>query len=58
MNVVFFIQRFQSLVIFWVAVFVKINIATSFQGFALEWYISELNNFDRNALDNKLGKKS
>lgn len=36
----------------------KANIKTSFQGSALEWYIPELSNFERNALNNNLSVKS
>lgn len=53
----FFVQRFQNLVTFRSAILIKANIATSFQNSALEWYISELNNFDRNKLNNS-GVKS
>ena len=51
-------QCLQSLVIFWGAAFVKTNITTSLQGSALEWYTSELSNFDRNMLNNNPGVKS
>lgn len=57
-NVVLFVQCFQSLVIFQGAVFVKANIATSLRSSALEWYTSELSNFDRNTLNNDSGVKS
>ena len=57
-NVVLFIQRLQSLVTFQRAALVKANIATSLQGSALEWYISELSNCDRNALNNDPGVKN
>lgn len=51
-NIVLFVQRVQSLVTFWGAAFVKANIATSFQSSVLEWYTSEFNNFDYDALNN------
>ena len=57
-NVVLFVQRLQSLVTFRGAALVKANIATSLQGSALEWYTSELSNFDRDTLNNNLGVKS
>ena len=40
------------------AAFVKSNIATSLQDFALEWYTSGLSNFDCDALNNDPGVKS
>ncbi len=57
-NVVLFVQRLQSLVTFRVAALVKANIATSLRGSVLEWYTSELSDFDHNALNNDLGVKS
>ncbi len=36
----------------------KANIATSLQGSALEWYTSELSDFNRDALNNDPGVKS
>lgn len=57
-NVVLFVQRFQNLVTFRGVALVKTNIATSLRGSALEWYTSELSNFDRNALNNNPGVKS
>ncbi len=57
-NVVFFVQRLQNLVTFRGATLVKANIATSLRGSALEWYTSELSDFDRNALNNDPGVKS
>ena len=51
-------QRLQSLVTFRGAALVKANIATSLQCSALEWYTSELSNFDRNALNNDPGVKN
>ena len=57
-NVVFFVQRHQSLVTFRGAALVKANIASSLRGFALEWYTSKLSNFDRNTLNNNPGVKS
>ena len=57
-NVVLFVQRLQSLMAFRGAALVKANIATSFQGSALEWYTSKLSNFDRNTLNNDLSVKS
>ena len=40
------------------AALVKANIATFLRGSALEWYTSELSDFDRDALNNNLGVKS
>ena len=57
-NVVLFIQRLQSLVTFRGATLVKANIATSLRGSALEWYTSELSDFDCDALNNDPGVKS
>ncbi len=57
-NVVIFVQRLHNLVTFRGAAFVKTNIAMSLQGAALEWYISELSNFNYNALNNNLDVKS
>ena len=57
-NVVLFVQRLQSLVTFRGAAFVKANIAISLQGSALEWYTSELSNFDCDALNNNPGVKN
>ena len=57
-NVVLFVQRLQSLVTFRGAALVKANIATSLQSSALEWYTSELSDFDRDALNNDPGVKS
>ena len=57
-NVVLFVQRLQSLVTFRGAAFVKANIAMSLRGSALEWYTSELSNFDCDALNNDPGVKS
>ncbi len=57
-NVMLFVQRLQSLVIFKGAALVKANVATSLRGSALEWYTSELSNFDRDALNNDPGVKS
>ena len=54
----FFVQRLQSLIIFWGAALVKANIATSLQSFALEWYTSELSNFNCDALNNDPGVKN
>ena len=53
-----FVQRLQSLVTIRGAALVKTNIAISLQGSALEWYISELSDFDRDALNNDLGVKT
>lgn len=53
-----FIQRFQNLVIFREAALVKANIGTSLQDSALEWYTSELSDFDRNTLNNDPSMKS
>ena len=57
-NVVLFVQRLQSLVTFRGAALVKASIATSLRGSALEWYTSELSDFDRDALNNDPGVKS
>ena len=57
-NVILFIQRLQSLVTFRGASLVKANIATSLRGSALEWYTSELSDFDRDTLNNDPGVKS
>ena len=57
-NVVLFVQRLQNLVTFQGATLVKANIATSLRGSALEWYISELSDFDRDALNNDSSVKS
>ena len=57
-NVVLFVQRLQNLVTFKGVALVKANIATSFRGSALEWYTSELSNFDHDALNNDPGMKS
>ena len=57
-NVVLFVQRLQSLVTFRGAALMKANIATSLRGSALEWYTSELSDFDCDALNNDLGVKS
>lgn len=55
---VLFVQRLQSLVTFKGAALVKANVAMSLRDFALEWYTSELSDFDRNALNNNPGVKS
>ena len=57
-NVVLFVQRLQSLVTFRGTALVKANIATLLRGSALEWYSSELSNFDCNALNNDPSVKS
>lgn len=57
-NVVFFVQRFQSLVTFRETALVKANIVISFQDSALKWYTSELSNFNRDAVNNVSGVKS
>ena len=57
-NVVLFTQRIQNLVTFKGVTLVKANIATSLYGPALEWYTSERNNFDWDALDNDSSVKS
>lgn len=57
-NVVLFIQRLQSHVTFKGAALVKANVATSLLGSALEWYTSELSDFDRDTLNNNPGVKS
>ena len=57
-NVVLFVQRLQNLVTFWGATLVKVNIATSLRGSALEWYTSELSDFNRDTLNNEPGVKS
>lgn len=53
-----FVQRLQSLITFQDTALVKANIAISLQGSVLEWYTSELSNFDRNMLNNDQGVKS
>ena len=53
-----FVQHLQSLVTFRSIAFVKANIATSLRGSALEWYTSELSDFDRDTLNNNPGVKS
>lgn len=57
-NVVLFVQQIQSRLIFQGAGLVKANIATSLRGSALEWYTSELSDFDREALNNNPDVKS
>ena len=57
-NMVLFVQRLQNLVTFKGVALVKANIATSFRGSALEWYTSELSDFNRNALNNNPSVKS
>lgn len=57
-NVVLFVQHLQSLITFKGAALVKVNVATSLRGSALEWYTSELSNFDRDALNNDPDVKS
>ena len=57
-NVVLFVQRLQSLVTFKGAALVKANVATSLRSSALEWYTSELSDFDRDALNNDPSVKS
>ena len=57
-NVVLFVQRLQSLVTFRGASLVKANIATSLRGSALEWYTSELSDFNCDMLNNDPGMKS
>ena len=57
-NVVLFVQHLQNLVTFKGVALVKANIATSLRGSALEWYNSELSDFDRDALNNDPGVKS
>lgn len=57
-NVVLFLQRFQSLVTFWDATFVKTNFAISLSGSIPGWYTLKLSNFDYNALNNDLDVKN
>ena len=57
-NVVLFVQHLQSFVTFRGAALVRANIAMSPRSSALEWYTSELSNFDRDALNNDLEVKS
>lgn len=57
-KVVLFVQRVQSLATFRRALLVKTNIATSLHGSALEWYTSELRNFNHDTLNNDSGVKS
>ena len=54
-NVVLFVQRLQSLVTFRGVALVKANVATSLRDSALEWYTSELSDFNRDALNNDPG---
>lgn len=55
---VLFMQHLKSFVTFQNTTFIKTNILTLLHGSALEWYTSELNNFNRDALNNDLGMKS
>lgn len=57
-NVVLFVQRLQSLVTFRGIALIKTNIATSLRDSALEWYTSELNNFNRDILNNNSSVKN
>lgn len=57
-NIVLFVQRLQTLVNFQSAAFVKTNIATSLLGSALEWYTSELRDFNHDTLNNDPGIKN
>ena len=57
-NVVLFIQCIQNLVTFKGTTLVKNNIAISLRGSALEWYTSELSDFNCDALNNDPGVKS
>ncbi len=57
-NIVFFVQHLQSLVTFKEVALVKASIVTSLQSSTLEWYTSELSDFDCNALNNDSGVKS
>ncbi len=57
-NVVLFVKRFQSLVTFKRAAFVKANVAMSLRGSTLEWYNSELSDFDHDTLNHDPGVKS
>lgn len=50
--------HFQSLVTFWNAPLIKANIVTSLRDSALEWYNSEISDFDRNTLNNNPRVKS
>lgn len=54
-NLVLFVQRIQSIVIFKGAALVKANIATSIRGSALEWYTSELDDRERETFNEDLG---
>lgn len=56
-NVVLVVQRFESVVIFWVTVLVKADIATSFQDSTPKWYTSKLSNFDYDVQNNNPGIK-
>lgn len=57
-NIVLFTQRIQNLVTFKGATLVKANIAMSLHGSALEWYTSELSDFNQDDLNNDPGVKS
>ena len=57
-NVVLFVQRIQNLVTFKDAALVKANILTLLKRFALEWYTSELVEFDQNTLNKNPSMKS
>lgn len=54
----FFIPQPQSFIILQGNTLIKANIAILLRGFALKWYMSELSNFDQNALNNNSGVKS
>lgn len=54
----FFNQHFQSLITFWDATLVKVNITISLWDSTLECYIFKLSNFNQDALNNNLGIKS
>lgn len=57
-NVLLFVQLIQNLATFKDIALVKVNIPNLLRGSALEWYTSELIEFNHDALNNNLGIKS
>lgn len=57
-NVMLFVYRLHNFVTFQGTKFINFNITTSFRGSVLEWYIFELSDLDRDALNNNSGVKS
>lgn len=55
---ILFVQRYQSFIIFRDVALVKANIVILLCSSALEWYTSELSDFDQDALNNDPGVKS